>query len=169
MGLKKFHKIARDPGGALIHKATTGTWERPSSLKYATQPWLNEEQPPGPEPFDPGNKPGSTINGQAGVDQLPIRLGWTNNGRMYANSPFNGANPQYFTPPSNPMSFGGGSVGASGPQQMSLQPPPGSGTLPPAGAQPPQAAPTTQVPSTGLPHQVGMAHMIRNGSPYRVS
>lgn len=148
MGLKKVHKILRDPGGALVHKATTGTWDRPSSLKYATQPWLNEEKPPGPEPFDPKNRPGSTINGQSGTAQLPIRLGWTNNGRMYANSPFNGANPKYYTSPPNPMSFGGSSMGPSGPQQMQmgppppqmappLQAPPSGGITPPAGAPPP--------------------------------
>lgn len=109
--------------------------------------------------FDPGARPGASINGQSGVDQPPQRLGWTNNGRQYANSPFNNANPSYYSPPPAggppgggsgvpPMSFGPGSsaMTASGPQGMQmggmtgLQPPPGPGTFQGAGAPPPTGA-----------------------------
>lgn len=42
MSWKKIHKIIRDPGGAIIHKATTGSWDNPSNLKQALMPWNND-------------------------------------------------------------------------------------------------------------------------------
>lgn len=109
----------------------------------------NKTPPPAPPvPFDPGQRIGSSINGQSGVDQPAMRLGWTNGGYNYHNSPFNNMPPTPVTPPSKPMSFGpspamGGAsgIGASGGGGM-LQPPPMGGSMPPAGAQAPQSPPT---------------------------
>lgn len=94
-------------------------------------------KPAGPSaPFDPGDRVGATINGQSGVEQPAMRLGWTNNGRTYANSPFNGVNPTYYQQPQAPMSFGG----------QGLPSGPSGGNMPPAGAQTPQGPPTMQAP-----------------------
>lgn len=118
---------------------------------------MDTPKPPTPIPFDPGSRVGSSINGQSGVDQPAMRLGWTNGGYDYANSPFNGQPPT----PANPMSFGGGGgqqMGMSGPQQM-LPPQGNPGSMPPAGAQTPQMGPPTMhIPENP---QMVQARMLR--------
>ena len=46
MGWKKIHKILRDPGGAIIRKASGGEWEGTSNLRGALMPWADKKAPP---------------------------------------------------------------------------------------------------------------------------
>lgn len=46
MCFKKVHKIARDPGGAIIRKASGGSWEGTSNLRGALMPWADKKAPP---------------------------------------------------------------------------------------------------------------------------
>lgn len=148
-GLGKLVRNIGDPGGSIIYKATGGKGSRPNTLKSGFDPVAQPPLPPTPPAFDPGQRTGSTINGQSGVPQPAHRLGWTNGGYQYANSPFNGQPPT----PAPPMSFGGGGQPPPqmGPGQMTpngprgmlpfqpstpLQAPPGGGSMPPAGAPP---------------------------------
>jgi len=84
-------------------------------------------KPKGPEPFNPMNRVGASINGQMGVDQPAQKLGWTNGGYTYNNSGWNpGAQPP--TPPPQapvPTGMGPPQQGIPGPganpQQQSWQ------------------------------------------------
>lgn len=167
MGIfSKLGKIVRDigdPGGTIIHKATGGG-ERPNTFKSGFDP-VAQPKFPAATPFDPGNRTGATINGQSGVPQPAMRLGWTNGGYNYNNSPFNG---QPVTP-APPMSFGGGGpaptqnpslMGPNGPRgfpQMSppLQGPPGGGSMPPSGA------PSQPTRGIGIPEQQALIAGLR--------
>lgn len=161
----KIGKVFRDigdPGGTIIHKATGGTGSRPNNLKSAFDPVGQPPLPPTPPGFDPGQRPGASIGGQSGVPMPAQRLGWTNGGYNYHNSPFNGQPPT----PAPPMSFGGQQpttnpslMTPNGPGgfQMSnpLQGPQNPGTMPPAGAPP---MPTGRV---GIPEQQALIAGLR--------
>lgn len=129
-------------------------------------------KPPAPVPFDPGQRVGASINGQSGVAQPSMNLGWTNGGYNYHNSPFNQQ------PKAPPMSFGGptpagggasgiGASGAGGMMMPSPLPPQASGgSMPPAGAPAPQgAAPTAPNQQFRIPPNPEMirAMLLRGG------
>lgn len=145
MGIFSKLKKALNPGGAIVSAVAGNGKNYIGPLDYA----MDKDKTPKPEPaapFDPGERTGSSINGQSGVNQPSMRLGWTNGGYTYHNSPFN---------QSAPMSFGG-------PQQPPLQGPPGGASMPPAGAQPPQGPPTMQ---PQMNPQMVQAMMLRNRGP----
>jgi hypothetical protein len=169
MGIfSKLKKIA-NPGGTAIGMLAGNNKNYIGPADYLVD---KDKAPkgPAPTPFDPGQRVGSSINGQSGVDQPSMRLGWTNGGYNYHNSPFNmgGGMPRpHDAPmpqpmpqqPAPPMSFGGGGqtgMGASGPGAM-LQVPENGGSMPSAGAPGLQAAPTAPNP------QMLRAIMLRNG------
>lgn len=147
MGIFSKLKKAMNPGGAIMGAVAGNGKNYIGPLDYAMD--KNKTPPPTPAaPFDPGQRVGSQINGQSGVAQPSMNLGWTNGGYQYHNSPFN----QTSQPPP-PMSFGGGQpatpgvggasgIGAGG-MGGSMQPgPPLQGpqpgaSMPSAGAQPP--------------------------------
>lgn len=151
--------------GGLVAQKLTGSKDNQGSFALGVlDPHYDK---PKDNKFDPGTRIGSSINGQSGVDQPSQRLGWTNGGYTYHNSPFNGGgSPMSFAPPprmgvpnpstgapfqggggapQTPPQIGGSAMGASGPQQMGLPPGGGGGSMPPAGA-PPQGQPTMQTP-----------------------
>jgi hypothetical protein len=153
-GLKKVF----NPGGAAISKIVGNGKDYKGILDYAMD---DNKTPAGapPTPFDPGNRTGSTINGQSGVAQPSMQLGWTNGGYQYHNSPFNKSPPVQ----GPPMSFGG--VGQMPPQQQAmgmggprpgLQPPPNGGSMREPGAQP--MPPTRGVQ---IPEQAALINSLR--------
>lgn len=181
-----FKKLKKLSLGGLVAQKLTGSKENSGSFALGVLDPKYDK--PVENKFDPGARPGTSINGQSGVDQMPQRLGWTNNGRLYSNSPFNGANPSYYnqkppTPPPQqapPMSFGGGGGMAGGGAPpgsnpaMGMGPPlripsPG-GTMPGAGAQAPQGGPLTTQQSAPNPQQMMQIAMLRNrgggGGPF---
>lgn len=162
--------------GGLVAQKLTGADKNSGSFALGV---MDPHLPKKPEavPFDPGSRIGSSINGQSGVDQPSQRLGWTNGGYTYHNSPFNGGgSPMSFAPPPRmgvpnpstgapfqgggapPPQMGGSAMTASGPQQMGLPPQGQGGSMPPAGA-PPQGQPTMQLPQNP---QLMQAMMLRN-------
>lgn len=146
-GLKKVF----NPGGAVVSKVIGNGKDYKGLLDYAMD---DQKTPPGQPatPFDPGQRTGASINGQSGVPQPAMRLGWTNGGYQYHNSPFNQSQGQPPAPQGPPMSFGGG-----------LQQPPSGGSMPPSGAQTPQMGPPTmQRPADP---QMMQAMMLRGGRP----
>lgn len=159
-------KKAVNPGGAIVSAIAGNGKNYIGPLDYAMDSNKTPKPPP-PIPFDPGQRVGASINGQSGVDQPSMRLGWTNGGYQYHNSPFNmggGAPPPprpHDAPgippaPTGPaMSFGGG-MGMSGPKPM-LQPAPNGASMPPAGAPAGQGTPTAPSP------EMIRAIMLRNG------
>lgn len=174
MSLKSFvHKITHpkgtmqlltNPGGYLTTKAMNNGKTYQGPLGALAQPYGPAPQNPNSDPNDPNspnynpvNQYKSAPNGQSSFPAM--RLGWTNGGYTYANSPWNGQAPT----PANPMSFsppqGVGSSGmtASGPQQM-LPGPSNSGTIPGAGAQP-QGPPTRG--GIGVPEQAALIAGLR--------
>lgn len=54
---KKIHNLARtlgDPGGSIIHRLTTGSWDRGAhNARSAVAPWASNEPPPPPPPVAP--------------------------------------------------------------------------------------------------------------------
>lgn len=160
-GLKKVF----NPGGVVVSKVVGDGHDYKGLLDYAMNGKKNGAAA-GAQPFDPGQRTGATINGQSGVAQPSMQLGWTNGGYNYHNSPFN-QSPQI---PSPPMSFGG--TGQPPPRSTAmgmqpslgggLQPAPRGGSMPPAGAQPPQGPPTMQIPQD--PQRI-QAMMLRGGGP----
>lgn len=156
-----FHKLLHptgtkqwltNPGGALVTKAMNNGKTYQGPIGAIASPAGPAEPNPG---FDPGQRVGSTINGQSGVDQPAQRLGWTNGGYTYHNSPFNGQP----VAPANPMSFAPPQNAGGAPQQM-LPPPNGGGSMPPTGAPPPQSGtPTMHIPQNP---QIMQAMMLRN-------
>lgn len=143
-----FSKLKKISLGGQVAKKLTGSQKDYGGL---LEGMMDTPKPQAAVPFDPGQRTGSTINGQSGAPQPSMNLGWTNGGYQYANSPFNqgGKAPQ----PAPPMSFGGGQpmspgmggasgVGAGGmggamqPGPPLQGPQPGA-SMPPAGAQPP--------------------------------
>lgn len=147
-GLKKVF----NPGGAAISKIVGNGKDYKGILDYAMD---DQKTPAGapPTPFDPGNRTGSTINGQSGVAQPAQQLGWTNGGYQYHNSPFNQSPPIQ----GPPMSFGGIGQQPSRSTAMGLQPPQNGGSMPPTGAQP--AAQPTRMP--GIQQQEALINSLR--------
>lgn len=136
-GNSKTARIIEDPGGAIIHKVATGSTDRGANTAANNlMPWapnhetLNQATPQS-EPYNPVNdyQPNAPYG-----DRPAMRLGWTNGGYNYANSPWNGQAPT----PANPMSF-------APPQQPQLQPGGAPGSMPAAGAQQPQQPPPTSI------------------------
>lgn len=161
-----FSKLKKLSLGGQVAKKLTGSQKDYGGL---LEGMMDTPKPQQATPFDPGSRTGSSINGQSGVSQPSMHLGWTNGGYNYHNSPFNGqsqppANPMSFAPPSNAgapqppmgMSGPGPQMSMGGPSPM-LQAPPMGGSMPPAGAQAPQGPPTAPNP------QMIRAMMIRNG------
>lgn len=150
-GLKKVF----NPGGAVVSKVIGDGHDYQGILDYAMKGKKNAQNGAvPPTPFDPGQRTGSSINGQSGVPQPAMRLGWTNGGYNYANSPFNGQSPT----PANPMSMAPPQTGIA-PPQPPLQGPQNPGSMPPAGAQPPnQGPPTMHIPTDP---QMVQAMMLR--------
>lgn len=138
MGLFKGLKKVFNPGGAVISKVIGDGRDYQGVLDYAMhgqdQAKKNQEaQKALQTPYTP-KPPYSPAPG--GVSSYPaMRLGWTNGGYNYSNSPFNS--------PQQPMSFAPmnrGIMTPSGPQMMLPSPSP-NGNMPPAGAQPMPTAP----------------------------
>lgn len=166
-----FSKLKKISLGGQVAKKLTGSQKDYGGF---LEGMMATPKPPETTPFDPGSRTGATINGQSGVDQPSMRLGWTNGGYQYHNSPFNMQSPAMRphdapTPqpmpqqPAPPMAFGGGGntgMGMSGPGAM-LQGPSPSGSMPPAGAQAPQGPPTAPNP------EMIRAIMLRNGGMVR--
>lgn len=99
-------------GGALTGRKNEGSFGM-AVLK-------GPKKPKPPEPFNPNNRVGATIGGESGVDQPALRLGWTNGGYTYNNSPFNAgmAKPSAMPTGGPAMGFGGPQQQLPGPQQM---------------------------------------------------
>lgn len=132
-GNKKWARVIEDPGGAVIHKVATGSWDRGANTAANNlMPWTvpHEEQmqalnpKAGTDDYNPIHEYQPPPNGVTGYPAT--RLGWTNGGYNFNNSPWNG---QPITP-ANPMSFA-----------PPLQGQPNGGTIPAAGAQPPPQGP----------------------------
>lgn len=138
-------KKAANPGGAIVSAFAGNGKNYIGPLDYLMDKDKAPKAPP-QTPFDPGQRVGASINGQSGVAQPAMRLGWTNGGYTYHNSPFNGAQGQYFQQPQSPMSFGGNSLPAQ----------PSGGSMPSAGAPAQPSAPTAPNP------EMLRAIMVRN-------
>lgn len=154
-GNSKTARMIEDPGGAIIHKVATGTTDRGANTAANNlMPWT--------EPLEKRNaalnktSSGSEMNPirqytppPNGISGYPaMRLGWTNGGYNFNNSPWNG---QPITP-ANPMSMA-----------PPLQAGGGSGTVPGAGAQPPQQQPVAGPPPTrfAVPEQEALIRGLR--------
>lgn len=170
--------------GGQIGKSLTGRDKSTGSLAWDLAKGPKKPKPP--EPFNPANRIGATIGGKSGVDQPAQRLGWTNGGYTYANSPWNkepaGAGMQTPMPPPNKapaMGFGGPPTGVMSspktpPMQMPMQPPQGGPPMgmpqgPPRMAQPmPQGPQTMGMPPQGMDprmmQQMMVANQLRQGS-----
>lgn len=126
---KTIHKITHptgtkqwltNPGGAIVTKAMHNGKTYQGPLGAIAQPY-------GPAQENPNaGGSGAYTPPQGSISTDPVRLGWTNGGYRFNNSPWNG---QPITP-ANPMSFA-----------PPLQGQPNGGTMPPTGAQPPVAGP----------------------------
>lgn len=154
MGIFSKLKKALNPGGAVVSAFAGNGKNYIGPADYLMDKDKAPKAPP-QAPFDPGQRTGASINGQSGVAQPSMRLGWTNGGYNYANSPFNGqpvspANPMSFAPPQN------AGAGMGGPPRMQLPTPPVGGSMQAAGAQAPQGPPTAPNP------QMIQAQMLRN-------
>jgi hypothetical protein len=168
-----FHKLLHptgkkqwltNPGGALTTKLMNNGKTYQGPLGALANPYGPAPQNPNSDPSDPNSPNYNPINqykpppdGQ--FSGPAMRLGWTNGGYNFKNSPWNG---QPITP-ANPMSFSpqpaaGGNYGmtASGPQQ--LQPGGNPGSMPPAGAQP--SGPPTRG-GIGVPEQEALIAGLR--------
>src|SRR5262245_44048460 len=106
----KLKKIA-NPGGAAIGMLAGNGKNYLGPADYL----LDKDKAPKPlpaTPFDPGQRVGASINGQSGVAQPALRLGWTNGGYTYHNSPFNNSPPMSFG--GSPSMGGASGIGAGG-------------------------------------------------------
>lgn len=125
---KTVHKITHpkgtmqwltNPGGAIVTKAMNNGRTYQGPLGALANPY-------GPAPENPDSgQSGAYTPPQGSINTDPVRLGWTNGGYNYANSPWNGQPPT----PANPMSF-------APPQMSGLPGQQSGGTIPPTGAQP---------------------------------
>lgn len=121
-----------------------------------------KEKPAQPAPFQPQNRIGATINGRSGPQDLPaLRLGWTNGGYTYNNSPFN----------QQPMSFGGGATPPPAPVGGGSSPPPSTGVAPPQRLPMPMGGPANPNMVSGskmdprMTQQLMMAQALRKPMP----
>lgn len=130
MGIFSGLKKVFNPGGAIVSKVINDGRDYQGVLDYAMngqeQAKKNADAQKAQQTQYTPKSPYTPAPG--GVSRYPaMRLGWTNGGYTYANSPFN--------MPQQPMSFAP-PMGMSGPGPV-LQPGPSGGSMPPTGAQPP--------------------------------
>lgn len=162
-----FSKVRKvfNPGGAVVSKIVNDGRDYQGVLDYAMNGQKQAQKNQDAQKQAQKDQYASLVkpayspapNGQTSYPAL--RLGWTNGGYNYANSPFNGMAPTQAPP--QPMSFAPaqGTMTASGPQQM-LPPAPNGGSMPGAGAQPMPTGPRISDPRVNMIRNGGLGRMI---------